>query len=88
MANVALAARRAQAIGSMTEFVMGTVSLTGNQTLTLVLPQFSIVQGVVANGSVNDKVIGTGVTGNSIILDNEDAGTNVVNYIAWGLGLN
>ena len=88
MANVVADARRAKAIGSITEFVMGVVSLSGNQTLTLVLPQFSVVQGVVANGSVNDKVIGTGVTGNSIVLDNEDAGTNVVNYIAWGLGFN
>ena len=88
MAQTAIAARRIKAVGSITEFVAGVVSVLANGTTTLTLPQFSVVQGCVCSGSTSDKVaVATSISGNTITFDSESA-TQTVPYIAWGLGLN
>ncbi len=88
MAQTAIAARRIQAIGSVTEFVAGVVSVLADGTTTLTLPQFSVVQGCVVSGSTSDKVaVATSISGNTITFDSE-TGTQVCPYIAWGLGFN
>ena len=88
MAMTAIDPRRIQAIGSFTELVCGVISVgTGNNT-TLVLPQFSVIQGVICSGDRSDAVaVATTVSGNTITFDAE-TGTTLVAYVAFGIGMN
>ncbi len=89
MAQTAIAARRLQAIGSMTELVSGVVLVAAGNTTTLTLPQFSVVQGVVCVGSTADEVVTvSGIVGNVITFDNEGGSSTNTAYLAWGLGFN
>ena len=89
MAQTAIAARRLQAIGSITELVAGVVLVAAANTTTLVLPQFSVVEGVVCVGSTADEVVTvSGIVGNVITFDNEGGSSTNTAYLAWGKGFN
>ena len=88
MAQTAIAARRIQSVGSMTEFVAGVVSVGAAAVTSLTLPQFSLIQGVVVTGSTADEVVTVASisSGNVINFDNEGSSSTNTAFIAWGIG--
>ncbi len=78
--------RRVKAIGSFTELVFGAVSLVAGES-SFTIPQLVTIDGIVFTGTLKDMVI-TPVTtlANVVTADNESGSTQVVSFIAWGLG--
>lgn len=88
MAQTAADPRRIKSIGSITELVVGVVSVLADGTTTVTIPQMSVVQGCIASSSGSDLVaVATSISGNVITFDSETS-TQTVAYVCWGLGWN